>query len=96
MSLSARARVRQLFVHDRKATLHDQLVNLPKLLRIQQAHIVYQCLIMVTLFVPDIGMTKKLAYSLVLVHQLMQLVKVATQALLDHSQYPTELSHAIT
>ena len=69
------------------AALHDQLVDLPKRLRGQQVHIVYQCLIVVASFVPGVGMTKKLAYSHVLVRQLMQPIKVVAQALLDHSQY---------
>ena len=77
----------RLFAHDRMAALHDQLVDLPKQLRGQQVHIVYQCLIVVASFVPGVGMTKKLAYSHVLVRQLMQPIKVAAQALLDHSQY---------
>ena len=50
----------RLFAHDRMAALHDQLVDLPKQLRVQQAHIVYQCLILVEFFVP-VGMTKKVA-----------------------------------
>ena len=48
----------RLFAHDRMAALHDQLVDLPKQLRGQQAHIVYQCLIVVVFFV-TFGMTKK-------------------------------------
>ena len=77
----------RLFAHDRMAALHDQLVDLPKQLRGQQAHIVYQCLIVVAFFVPNVGMTKKLAQSHVLVRQLMQPIKVAAQALVDHTQY---------
>ena len=77
----------RLFAHDRMAAFHDQLVDLPKQLRGQQVQIVYQCLIVVASFVPDVGMTQKLAYSHVLVRQLMQPIKVAAQALLDHSQY---------
>ena len=68
------------------AALHDQLVDLPKQLRGQQAHIAYQCLIVVALFV-TVGMIKKLALSHVLVYRVMQPIKVVAQALLDHSQY---------
>ena len=75
-----------LFAHDRMAALHDQLVDLPKQLRGQQAHIIYQCLIVVTLLVPDIT-PMKLALSRVVVRQIMQPIKVAVQALLDHTQY---------
>ena len=42
----------RLFDHNRMAALHDQMVDLPKQLRVQQAHIVYQCLIVVEFFVP--------------------------------------------
>ena len=68
------------------AALHDQLVDLPKQLRGQQAHIAYQCLIVVALFV-TVGMIRKLALSHVLVYRVMQPIKVVAQALLDHSQY---------
>ena len=51
----------RLFAHDRMAgLLHDQLVDLPKQLRGQQAHIVYQCLIVVLIIIVG-DMTKKLA-----------------------------------
>ena len=50
----------RLFAHDRMAALHDQLVDLPKQLRVQQAHIVYQCLIVVEIIIFG-DMTKKLA-----------------------------------
>ena len=44
----------RLFAHDRMAALHDHLVDLPKQIRGQQVHIVYQCLIVVASFVPDV------------------------------------------
>ena len=60
-------------------------LTFPSSFGVQQVHIVYQCLIVVASFVPDVGMTKKLAYSHVLVRQLMQPIKVAALALLDHT-----------
>ena len=50
----------RLFAHDRMTGVHDQLVDLPKQLRGQQAHIVYQCLIVVLIIIVG-DMTKKLA-----------------------------------
>ena len=50
----------RFFAHNRMAALHDQLVDLPKQLRVQQTHIVYQCLILVEFLVPEV-MPKKLA-----------------------------------
>ena len=50
----------RFFTYDRMAALHDQMVDLPKQLRGQQAHIAYQWLIVVTLLVSDV-MPKKLA-----------------------------------
>ena len=40
----------RFFAHDRMAAHHGQLVDLPKQLWGQQAHIVYQCLIVVQRF----------------------------------------------
>ena len=36
-----------LFAYDRMAALHDQLVDIPRQIRAQQVHIVYQYLIVV-------------------------------------------------
>ena len=52
------------------ADLHEQSVNLLKQFRIQKAQVVFYGLIVVEMIVPD-GMTKKLAYSTVIVHQTM-------------------------
>ena len=52
------------------ADLHEQSVNLLKQFRIQKAQVVFYGLIVVEMIVPD-GMTKKLVYSTVIVHQTM-------------------------
>ena len=50
----------RLFAQNRMAALHDQMVDLPKQFRVQQALIVYQCLILIEFLVPEV-MPKKLA-----------------------------------
>ena len=69
------------------AALHDQLVHFGQQFRAHEGDIVHDRLQLVLVVVPGFRVAEELSQCLVLVHQLMEAIKVAAQTLLDHAHH---------
>ena len=68
----------RLFSRDRMAALHYQLSNFRQQLGTHQTHVVHHRLVLVLPLVPDISVSQKLTKRVVLIHQFVEAVEIAT------------------